>query len=96
MSPGWIGVAVLLLVGVYVYLVSSRYWDHAGDDETPGLLRAIFAVAAVKDAFLFLVIFGVALAYVVMGNTAGKLIGAGLLAMLFVVAIRFARKHRAR
>jgi hypothetical protein len=32
----------------------------------------------------------------VMGNTAGKLIGAGLLAMLFVVAIRFARKHRAR
>lgn len=101
-QDGWviyrllIGASLLLLTGGFVYLLSPRYWRESADDDTPGLLRAIFAVVAVRDGILYLFLVAIAVAYVVMGNRGGRLIGISLLVLLLVVAYRFVRKRRAR
>ena len=97
MSPsGFIGAGVVLLVGVYIYLLSPRYWRESGDDDTPGLLRAIWAVVGVQQTIVYLVVGAIAVAYLVMGNEAGRLVGVALLISLLLVGLRFARRHRAR
>jgi len=97
MSPsGFIGARVVLLVGVYIYLLSPRYWRESGDDDTPGLLRAIWAVVGVQQIIAYFVVGAIAVAYLVMGNEAGRLGGGALLISLLLVGIRFARRHGAR
>ena len=94
-SSRFIGAGVVLLIGVYIYLLSPRYWKESSDDDTPGLLRAIWAVVRVQEAFLYFVMVGIAVAYLVMGNEGGRLVGAALLVPLLLVGARFALRRRA-
>lgn len=88
----WIGAAVVLAIGIYVYLVSPRYWDNL-DNETPGILRAIWAVVAARNALICVFLIGVAIFAIITGNTAGRTLGAFLLGGVLVAAIRWVMKH---
>jgi hypothetical protein len=94
-SSRFLGAGVVLLIGVCIYLLSPRYWKEYSDDGTPGLLRAIWAVVRVQEALLYFVVLGIAVAYLVMGNEGGRLVGAALLVSLVLVGVRFARRRRA-
>ncbi len=63
-------------------------------DEEPGLVEVLRdAISAIGTAWLFLVVFGIGIALVVMGNMPGRLIGVGLLALWLYFAIRLARRR---
>ena len=63
-------------------------------DERPGLVEDLRDVAdAIQGAWLFVVLFGISVALLVMGNTLARSIGAGLLAIWLYFAIRLLRRH---
>jgi hypothetical protein len=53
-------------------------------------------VWGVKDAFGYLALLGFAIAYLVMGNTAGRAIGAGLAVAWVAISVRLARRFAKR
>lgn len=63
-------------------------------DERPGLVEDLRDVlSAIYDAWLFVVLFGISVALLVMGNTLARSIGAGLLAIWLYYAIRLLRRR---
>jgi hypothetical protein len=95
MPPGWIGALIVLVIGLYVYLLSPRYWEHSDryGEDAPGLLRAIWTVVGVQFALLVAFVLAVGIYYVATGNTAGRLIGVGLLAGLGIAFARGGLKY---
>ena len=91
-----IGAVVFLLVGLYLYLLSPRYWENVGDEDTPGALRAVWAVLGVRDVLLGVLVLGLGIYCLVVGNALGRLAGASLLALLLWIGFRFVRKRPRR
>ena len=61
-------------------------------DERPGFVEDLLDVAhAIQGAWLFVVLFGISVALLVMGNMLARSIGAGLLAIWLYFAIRLLR-----
>jgi hypothetical protein len=62
--------------------------------EQPGPVEALRDVlGAISDAWDFVVLFGISVALLVMGNTLARSIGAGLLAIWLYFAIRLLRRR---
>jgi hypothetical protein len=55
-----------------------------------------YVLATIRDAFVFVFIFGVAIACLVVGSTTGRYVGAVLLLGWLLVAYRIGRRHLVR
>ena len=82
------------MMGAIIYLVLPRdAW--VGRSESSRLEQTLLVLGGVRNAILYLVVLGLAMAYLVVGNGLGRVIGAVLLGALGVVTIRLALKRRA-
>jgi hypothetical protein len=76
----------------------DRTWDDLG--QLPWPLRFFFSsnyeLAAVRDAIVYFLLLGVAIACLVVGTTLARYLGAVLIVGCALVALRFFRRHSAR
>jgi hypothetical protein len=86
-----VGALVTVLVGLYIYALSPRYWDERDGDETPGPFRAIWVVSDVWLAILLIFALGIGLYALATGNSAGRVVGAVLVLAIGIALYRLIR-----